>query len=199
MSRVLVNGLNVRAGPSTGSQRIAHYDAGQMINSGDAIILNEGRKWLRYTGSSGNKRYVCAINNDGTKYVDYPPHLPEIGVPPPPQSETGIPGIPKQCHFPDQRIQKSGCCFLCTCVKGGLTTMDQCMQVFQLGLNEGKLRQSDCYVKFNKETWAPLIAQRFGTPYHSDYIFQTNSRRSHFWLTQNGREIFNSNGIGWHG
>jgi len=112
---------------------------------------------------------------------------------------SGIPGIPLQRHFPDQRIQKWGCCFLCTCVKGGLTTMDQCMQTFQLGLNEGKLRQSDCYVQFNKEEWAPLIAQRFGTPYHPDYIFQTNSRRSHFWLTQNGREIFNSNGIGWHG
>ena len=78
MSRVLVNGLNVRAGPSTGSQSVAHYDAGQMINSGNAIILNEGRKWLRYTGSSGNQRYVCAINNDGSRYVDYPPHLPEI-------------------------------------------------------------------------------------------------------------------------
>ena len=166
-----------------------------MINSGNAIILNEGREWLRYKGSSGNQRYVCAKNNDGSKYVDYPPNLPRI----PWQSETGIPGIPKQCHFPDSRIQKWGCCFLCTCVKGGLTTMDQCMQTFQLGLNEGKLRQSDCYVQFNKEEWAPLIAQRFGTQYHPDYIFQTNSRRSHFWLTQNGREIFNSNGIGWHG
>jgi hypothetical protein len=112
---------------------------------------------------------------------------------------SGIPGIPIISQFPDPRIQKWGDCFLCTCVKGGLTTMDQCMQVFQLGLDEGKLRRNDCFVQFNKETWAPLIAQRFGTPYHSDYIFQTNSRRSHFWLTQNGREIFNSNGIGWHG
>ena len=78
MSRVLVNGLSVRAGPSTGSQQVAQYNANQMINSGDAIILNEGRKWLRYTGSSGNQRYVCAINNDGSRYVDYPPNLPMI-------------------------------------------------------------------------------------------------------------------------
>ena len=79
MSKVLINGLDVRAGPSTGSQKVAHYDAGQMINSGDAIILNEGRKWLRYTASSWNQRYVCAINNDGSRYVDYPPNLPMIG------------------------------------------------------------------------------------------------------------------------
>jgi len=190
MSRVLVNGLNVRAGPSTGSQQVAQYNANQMINSGDAIILNEGRKWLRYTGSSGNQRYVCAINNDGSRYVDYPKDLPEI----PYEIK-----IPLQTQFPDYRIKKWGCCFLCTCVKGGLTTMDQCMQVFQLGLAEGKLRQSDCYVQFNKEEWAPLIAQRFGTPYHADYIFQTNNKHSHFWLTQNGREIYNSLGIGYHG
>ena len=190
MSRVLVNGLNVRAGPSIGSEKVAQYNAGEIINSGDAIILNEGRKWLRYTGSSGNQRYVIAINNDGTKYVEFPSHLPMIAPPPP---------IPLQTQFPDPRIQKWGGCFLCTCVKGGLTTIDQCMQAFQLGLNEGKLRQSDCYVLCNKEAWAQEIAQRFGTPYHADYIFQANSRRSHFWLTQNGREIYNSLGIGYHG
>ena len=31
MSRVLVNHLNVRAGPSTNSQKVAYYDAGQNI------------------------------------------------------------------------------------------------------------------------------------------------------------------------
>ena len=109
---------------------------------------------------------------------------------------SGITGIPIISQFPDPRIQKWGDCFLCTCVKGGLTTMDQCMQAFHLGLKEGKLRQSDCYVLCNKETWASEIAQRFGTTYHADYIFQCTH---HFWLTQNGREIFNPNGIGWHG
>ena len=195
MSRVLVNGLNVRAGPSIGSQSVAHYDAGQMINSGNAIILNEGRKWLRYTGSSGNQRYVCAINNDGSRYVDYPPNLPMIPPPccPPPHP------MPLQTQFPDPRIQKWGGCFLCTCVKGGLTTMDQCMQVFHLGLKEGKLRQSDCYVQYNKEAWAQEIAERFGTTYHPYYIFQANNRRTHFWLTSYGREIYNPFGIGWHG
>ena len=75
MSRVLVNSLNVRAGPSTSTQKVAHYDAGQVINSGDLIIQNEGKYWLRYTGGSGNKRYVCMWDN-GNFYVDVPSHVP---------------------------------------------------------------------------------------------------------------------------
>ena len=109
MSKVLVNGLNVRTGPSISAGKVAHYDAGQMINSGDLLIENEGRLWLRYTGGSGNKRYVCAINNDGSKYVDFPGHLPrksgEDDHRPVPTGETGIAGIPKQKQFPDHRIR----------------------------------------------------------------------------------------------
>ena len=75
MSRVLVNHLNVRAGPSTNSQKVAYYDAGQTINSADLLIENEGRIWLRYTGGSGNHRYVCARNNDGALYVQPASHI----------------------------------------------------------------------------------------------------------------------------
>ena len=75
MSRVLVNGLNVRAGPSTSSAKVAHYDAGDIINSGDLLMENEGRIWLRYTGGSGNHRYVCARNNDGALYVQPASHI----------------------------------------------------------------------------------------------------------------------------
>ena len=193
MSRVLVNGLNVRTGPSTSSQKVAHYDAGQTINSGDLLVQNEGRTWLRYTGASGNKRFVCAKDVDGSNFVAVDPRI----LQPIPTSETGIPGIPKQTQFSDYRIQKWGCCFLCTCVKGGLTTIAQCMDCFNWGLNSGKLRSSDCYVKCEKENWAREISQRYGTPYHGDYCFHKNHR--HFWLTQNGKEIFNSSGIGWRG
>ena len=76
MSRVLVNHLNVRTGPSTSSEKVAYYDAGQIINSGEELIQSDGRIWLRYTGGSGNKRFVCAINNDGAQYVDVPGHIP---------------------------------------------------------------------------------------------------------------------------
>ena len=75
MSRVLVNHLNVRAGPSTNSQKVAYYDAGQTINSADLLIENEGRIWLRYTGGSGNKRYICAYEGDSV-FVDVPGNIP---------------------------------------------------------------------------------------------------------------------------
>lgn len=204
MSRVLVNSLNVRTGPSTNTQKVAHYDAGQTIASGNLIIQNEGRYWLRYTGGSGNQRFVCMWEN-GQYFVDVP-----RGVPGPRPDDddhkhdddddfiggiTGIKGIPKQQQFGDSRIQRWGCCFLCTCVKGGLTTAAQCMDCFNWGIQSGKLRSSDCYVNCNKETWAVEISQRYGTPYHGDFIFQKNHH--HFWLTQNGREIFNSSGLGW--
>ena len=202
MSKVLVSHLNVRTGPSVGSQKVAYYDAGQIIKSGDLLIENEERIWLRYTGGSGNKRFICAINNDGSVFVEVPAHIPgprkirKIPPPPPqPSSPTGIPGIPKQQEFPDNRIRQTGCCFLCTCVKGGLTNMNQCMDCFNWGINSGKLRGSDCYINCNKENWAKEISQRYGTPYHGDYCFQKNHH--HFWLTLNGQEIFNSSGIGW--
>lgn len=70
MSRVLVNGLSVRTGPSTGSQKVAYYDAGQIIKTGRVLIENEGRIWLKYIGLSGNERFVCAVNNDNSKYVE---------------------------------------------------------------------------------------------------------------------------------
>lgn len=206
MSKVLVNSLNVRAGPSTSSAKVAHYDAGNTINSGNLIVQNEGRYWLRYTGGSGNQRYVCMWEN-GTYFVNVPPNvpgprpepipepIPPSGQLPIPGSITGLPGIPKQRDFSDHRIKQSGCCFLCTCVKGGLTTKAQCEDCFNWGMSSGKLRNSDCYVNCDKEAWAREISQRYNTPYHGDYIFQKNHH--HFWLAQNGREIFNSAGLGW--
>ena len=76
MSRVLVNRLNVREGPSTSAQSLAHYEKGDVIASGNAIIQEDGRYWLRYTGRSGNQRYVCAWDSDGSQYVDVPRHVP---------------------------------------------------------------------------------------------------------------------------
>ena len=202
MSKVLVNNLIVRAAPSTTSEEIAQYNAGEIINSGDLLIENEEGIWLRYTGQSGNKRYVMAYNKDNTPYVDVASHIPNPFNPCRCGGRcdfcciTGLPGIPKQIQFPDHRIQKWGCIFLCTCVKGGLTTFGQCMDCFQWGMTTGKLRSNDCYVN-DKEQWAREISSRYGTLFHGDYIFQ-KSNRPHFWLTQGGREIYNSMGIGYH-
>ena len=204
MSTVLIDHLNARTGPSTGSETVAYYDKGQVINSGDLIIQNEGKYWLRYTGGSGNRRYICIWEN-GTYFVNVAPHIPRPRPgPPPPHDDlpvrgttTGLPGIPKQSQFPDNRIKRYGCCFLCICVKGGLTNADQCMNCFNWGISSGKLRANDCYLLCDKESLAREISLKYGTQYHRDYCFQKNSH--HFWLTRGGREIFNSAGIGWRG
>ena len=96
--------------------------------------------------------------------------------------------LPKLYNFDDERIKRWGDCFLCTCIKGGLTTYSQCNDCFNWGMNTGKLRRSDCYIQCNKEEWAREISQKYGTPYHGDYIFQ---KSRHFWLTQDGKEIYN--------
>ena len=179
MARVLVNHLRVRTGPSVNSPEVAYYDAGQIIHSNLGLVKNEGRIWLKYMGGSGNERFICQRDINGDIFID-------IGE-----------ELPKQKNFADNRIKRYGCCFLCTCIKGGLTTYSQCEDCFNWGINSGKLRSSDCYVQCDKEAWAREISQRYGTPFHADYIFQKSSR-PHFWLTQGGREIFNSIEIGYH-
>ena len=76
MSNVLVNGLQVREGPSINSNVVAKYDEGDIINSGDLLIENEGRIWLRYNGRSGNKRYICAVNIDDSHFINVDANVP---------------------------------------------------------------------------------------------------------------------------
>ena len=190
MSVVLVNNLNIRNRPSFSAEKVGQFQFRDVIKLGKELIIEENKIWLKFDDESGNERYVCVINNDDV-YVNVSPdiqgprHLPSKGR-----------IIPKQTQFPDLRIQRWGCCFLCVCVKGGLTTFEQCMDCFHWGINTGKLRPNDCWIKCDKEAWAREISQRYGTPYHGDYVFQ-KSDRPHFWLTQGGREIFNSMGIGY--
>lgn len=77
MPTVLINNLIIRTAPSTQAQKLPEqYNSGERILSGDLLIENEGRIWLRYTGKSGNKRYVCAYDDDGTVFVFVPAHIP---------------------------------------------------------------------------------------------------------------------------
>ena len=76
MSKILVNNLSVRNGPSTSAEKIAYFDAGEIIKTGNLLILNEGRIWLRYIASSGKERYICVIDNEGSKFIDIPKNIP---------------------------------------------------------------------------------------------------------------------------
>lgn len=203
MSRVLVNNLSIRDGPSTSCSKLGSYNEGEVIKSGDQLIQNEGRTWLRYYSSKGDLRYVCAIDNNGSKYIDFPSYLGVQSTPAPAnfqQSEdiwkTGLRHFPLQKDFPIESIRKSGCCFLCTCVKGGLTTQEECLDCYNWAVKNKIINPSDCYINVEKNRLSEEIANRYGTTFHSDYVFQ-KSPSPHFYLTQNGIEIFNSAGIGY--
>ena len=71
MATVLVNHLRVRTGPSVNTPEVAHYDAGQRINSVLGTVENEGRTWLKYRGASGNERFVCLRDINGDIYIKY--------------------------------------------------------------------------------------------------------------------------------
>ena len=65
---VVVEQLNVRAGPSTSSEIVATYGYQDTIEY-DSIVENEGIKWMSYVGqSSGVRRYVCG-KSGGYCYV----------------------------------------------------------------------------------------------------------------------------------
>ena len=189
MSKVLVNQLNIRSEPSANSSIMGKYNCGDIIKSGDLIIINEGKHWLRYTGGSGNKRYVCAKDSNGSIFVEINKNLPVENRDNSGQSthnpnvhaggETGIQGFPKQGSFPNENIRKWGCCFLGACVKGGLTDMNSCLDCYNWALNAKKIR-SDCWVNMDKNVFAKEISERYHTPFHDDYCFQTNANRSHF-------------------
>ena len=65
---VVVSELNVRASPSTSSEVVATYGYGDVIVY-DSIVDGDGRKWISYIGGSGNRRYVCGKDSNGSCYV----------------------------------------------------------------------------------------------------------------------------------
>ena len=68
LARFLTN-VKVRAGPSTSSESVATYKSGETVKY-DKTVNNEGRLWISYIGKSGNRRYCCAIDANGEKYID---------------------------------------------------------------------------------------------------------------------------------
>ena len=152
--KVLAETLDVKTGPSINSESIAKYFKGEIINSGHLIIKNEDRYWLQYIGSSGNKRYVCVIEKDSTKNIE--DVIDDDNQKDKNDNHNGKNDdicykLPLSKDFTDNRIKRWGVCFLSICIRGGLTTKAQIEDCFNWGMNSGKLRNSDCYLNYNKE------------------------------------------------
>lgn len=186
--------VNVRTAPSVSSSVVAMYSAGETVKY-DKVYNKEGRTWISYIGASGNRRYCCAIDKDGSKYISTSSSGGGGGSTT--GGATGIKGIPVQSTFSQPGLRISGCCFLAACVKGGCTTQAQCVNAFNWGVKQGLVRQSDAYVLYSASYVAQLIANHFGLTYHSDYEIIQNCKGSHFYVFRNGREFFNSAGLGY--
>ena len=106
-------------------------------------------------------------------------------------------GLILQRNFSINAIKKSGCLFLACCYVGGLTSYEQCIEAYYWASQKGKIRGNDCYVNISSNKLASEISQKFGTNFKNGCIFAKNSH--HFWVEQNGKEIYNSAGIGWRG
>ena len=60
--------VKVRSGPSTSSDVVEKYNAGETVRF-DRTVENEGRLWISYIGRSGNRRYCCARDVNGEVYI----------------------------------------------------------------------------------------------------------------------------------
>jgi len=73
----------VRDGPSADATYCGCYYAGETVNY-DSVVENEGRTWISYIASCGDRHYCCAIDQDGSVYItggDTPTPSPPGGLP----------------------------------------------------------------------------------------------------------------------
>ena len=61
--------VRIRACPSVSCDQVGTYYYGDVITY-DTVLKSDDRTWLSYIASSGKRRYVCAKDNDGSKYVN---------------------------------------------------------------------------------------------------------------------------------
>ena len=62
--------VNVRAGPSTQTNKVAQYHPGESVHINEVHYSSDGKTWGSYIGGSGQRRYVC-LNNNGESYGNF--------------------------------------------------------------------------------------------------------------------------------
>ena len=190
--------VRIRSEPSTSSKHIGNFQKGDTVTY-DSVINKEGRTWISFIGNSGNRNYCCAIDSDGGVCLKCTSSSqPQAENTISRGGETGFPKIPRQGAFSQGGIAVSGCLFLSACVEGGCTTQDQCLKAWEWATSCGKVRESDAFVYCGRENLAREIANGLGLNFHEDYEICDNAMKSHFYVRQNGIEIFNSAGLGYN-
>lgn len=68
---VLVDKLNIRTEPSVNAEIVASYTKGETIYNYDMVFENDGYRWIRYVGASGNYRYAAVrVLETNKKYAN---------------------------------------------------------------------------------------------------------------------------------
>lgn len=62
--------VNVRAGPSTQTQKVEQYHPGERVRLDQYRISSDGEAWGSYIAKSGKRRYVC-LGKDGESYGSF--------------------------------------------------------------------------------------------------------------------------------
>lgn len=114
--------------------------------------------------------------------------------------DTGVSGIPSQTTIPE--LKSGGCLFMACCVVGGLGSKSEVLTARKWALSNKYINDHN-RVEINKKLLAEKISQKYGTTFHSDFVFKKDvygKGKTHFWVADSsGKEIFNAAGLGWHG
>ena len=174
--------VNVRAGPTTGSSAVAMYHPGETVRF-DRVVNGDGRTWISYIGGSGNRRYCCAIDRNGEKYID-------IG-----DDNHVLPYLQQQSSKRGVRV--SGCLFCACCWLASLKSIAEVDNAFEWCVNRGYVRRSDAYcLGPSREPLARKIAEYYGRPFKNG--FSIRQGRNHFYVVDSsGKEAYNSAGWGY--
>lgn len=67
--KIIVDSLNVRSVPSTSGATVAKYTKNQTVTLDGYSKVADGYVWGRYTGGSGNLRYIAVRTTSGKEYA----------------------------------------------------------------------------------------------------------------------------------
>lgn len=191
-ARFLTN-VKVRSGPSTASSQQALYTTGETVNY-DSVVSGDGRTWISYIGRSGQRRYCCAIDRDGSRYVEVG-SVPPVPVPrPTPSGIDGLPFLQRQSRHPG--VRGEGCMFCAACWLGGLNTIGEVDDAFDWCVAMGYVRRSDALCNgLSREPLGRKIAQHYRRSFREGCRIQPGTH--HFYVVDgSGREVYNSAGWG---
>jgi hypothetical protein len=177
-----VETVRVRSQPSTNSEQVATYYPGETVRY-DSIVEGDGRLWISYIGQSGNRRYCCLRDRDGSIYIE----VPHDGG----SQVEGLQYLQKQSSH--EAVRKEGCLFCSICWIANLKTIQEVDRAFEWARSRGKVR-SDSYILMSSLQLAREIAQQFGRDHKRGYNIEEG--RNHFYVVLNGREVYNSMGWG---